>query len=105
MKFSFSRFLILSVAAILLIPQASAQVVDIPDPNLESAIREVLNLPDEISLTQPEMLRLTWLQALDSGITDLTGLEYATNLKKLELDHNPITDISPIAYLTHLLGI
>ena len=78
--------------------------MDIPDPNLESAIREVLNLPDEISLTQPEMLRLTWLQALDSGITDLTGLEYATNLKKLELDHNPITDISPIAYLTHLWG-
>ena len=54
MKFSLSRFLvfpssrllILAVAAIVFITQpASAQVVDIPDANLERAIRETLNIP------------------------------------------------------------
>ena len=86
-----------------------AQVVEIPDSNLESAIREELNLPDEIPLTQQEMLRLTNLDAEERDITDLTGLEYATNVRFLRLHRNPIVDISPLAHLTkleevHLLG-
>ena len=35
MKLSFSRFLTFVVVATLLIPQASAQVVEIPDSNIE----------------------------------------------------------------------
>ena len=38
MQFPFFRFLILSTVATLFIPQVSAQVVEIPDPSLESAI-------------------------------------------------------------------
>ena len=45
--FPSSRFLLFLVAAILFIAQpVSAQVVEIPDPNLESVIRETLELPD-----------------------------------------------------------
>ena len=80
----------------------SAQVVDIPDPNLESAIREELNLPDEIPLTQQEMLRLEKLYAGDSEIADLTGLEYAANLTWLVLPGNEIQDLSPLAELLNL---
>ena len=80
----------------------SAQVVDIPDPNLESAIREELNLPDEIPLTQQEMLRLAQLETQEKQIEDLTGLEGATNLKKLSLPHNNITDLSPLSDLSGL---
>ena len=61
--FLFSRFLILSVAATLLISQAAAQVIQIPDTNLERAIREALNIPDNSPITQQEMLRLTELNA------------------------------------------
>ena len=83
---------------IALCSDAFAQVVDIRDPNLRSAIREALELPDEIPLTQPEMQRLTKLDAGgDRGITDLTGLEYATNIQFLGLYHNPIVDISPLS--------
>ena len=90
---------------IALCSAAFAQVVDIPDPNLRSAIREALELPDEIPLTQPEMQRLTKLDAGgDRGITDLTGLEYATNIQFLGLYHNPIVDISPLAHFTKLEG-
>ena len=48
------------------------------------------------------------LERLDAGgnrdITDLTGLEYATNIRSLGLYHNPITDIGPLAHLTQLEG-
>ena len=81
----------------------SAEVVDIPDPNLESAIREELSLPDQVPITQQEMLRLEHLDAGgDRGITDLAGLEYATNIRYIGLHRNPIVDISPLAHLTKL---
>ncbi len=80
----------------------SAQVIDIPDSNLESAIREELNLPDEISLTQQEMLRLTRLGAGENQIKDLAGLEHATNLTWLALHGNEIQDLSPLAELLNL---
>ena len=79
-----------------------AQVVDIPDPNLESAIREELSLPDEIPLTQQEMLRLTRLEAGEKQIKDLAGLEHATNLTWLALHGNEIQDLSPLAELLNL---
>ena len=101
MQFSFSRFLVFSL--ILLTAQASAfDVIDIPDPNLKKVIREILKLPDEIPLTQQEMLRLKWLDAMDMGITDLTGLEYAIHLKNARLDRNQISDLRPLAGLVNL---
>ena len=43
MKFSFSRLLVFAIASILLIAQpVSAQVVEIPDPNLRNTVREAL---------------------------------------------------------------
>ena len=114
MKFSFSRSLVLSfsrllvflVAATLLITQANAQLVEIPDPNLKQVIRESLQLPNEIPLTQPEMLRLKILDAKDRAITDLTGLEHATFLEVLNLRSNLVEVLTPLANLktlTHLL--
>ena len=109
-RFTFSRSLVLPfspllvfvVVAALLIPQASAQVVEIPDPNLEKAVREALELTDNAPLTQQEMLKLTLLHAGHRGITDPTGLEYATNLWNLSLFNNQVQDIAPLANLTNL---
>ena len=104
--FPFSRLLVFAMMAIALIAQSHAQVVDIPDPNLKQAIRDSLKLPDEIPLTQQEMSRLTDLDAGgDRGIADLAGLEYATNIRYLRLDNNPIADISPLVHLTKLEGV
>ena len=111
MKFSLARFpvfpfsclLIFTVAAILLISHASAQiVVEIPDPNLERAIREELGLSSEFPITQLEMLKLFRLNAQRMQIESLTGLEYATNLEILILEANRITDLSPLSNLTAL---
>ena len=80
----------------------SAQLVDIPDPNLRAAVREALNLPPGVPLTVQGMRRLTDLGVGDRGMTNLTGLEYARNLTYLGIHYNPITDLGPIAGLTHL---
>ena len=81
---------------------ASAQEEWMPDPNLRQAAREALELPDEVPLTQLIMSQLTWLAANDSQITDLTGLEHATNLTSIGLGGNEIRDLSPLARLVHL---
>ncbi|RKU33295.1 hypothetical protein C6499_01600 [Candidatus Poribacteria bacterium] len=73
-----------------------------PDANLRQAVRASLELPDDVLLTQLEMKRLTGLDAADSQITDLTGLEHATNVTWLELGVNEIRDISPLAGLIRL---
>ena len=80
----------------------SAQVVDIPDPNLEKAIREALALPDESPLTQQEMLQLTRLEAKEKQIENLTGLEHATNLTDLRFARNEISELTPLIQLNHL---
>jgi hypothetical protein len=52
--------------------------------------------------TSTDMLALTTLKANNSAITDLTGLEYATNLTVLELVNHRISDMSVIAGLKNL---
>ena len=94
--------LIISAALCGFWQSANAQVVKIPDPNLERAIREKLGLSSEFPITQQEMLRLRDLHAEQRGITDLTGLEYATNLKSLILSFNQIVDFSRLSGLMNL---
>ena len=52
--------------------------------------------------TSTDMLALTTLNANNWSITDLTGLEYATNLTVLELVNHRISDMSVIAGLKNL---
>ena len=79
-------------------------VVYFADPNLEAAVRTQLvpPIPAVQSITQADMLTLATLDASNLGITDLGGLEYATNLTALNLDSNALANISPIASLTNL---
>ena len=111
MQFTFARFryhvsrcfLIFAIVAILLSPHAFAQVVEIPDPNLREAIRETLQLPAGQPITQQQMLRLETFNVEQAAITDLTGLEYATNLESLQAWFNPISDLTPLVNLTNLI--
>ena len=101
---NFRQKIILSLLLYIVLCSATfAQVVDIPDPNLRAVIREHLNFPDEIPITRQEMLRLEVLKAGgDRGITDLTGLEYAANLRNLSLWGNQLANLTPIAGLSKL---
>ena len=82
--------------------QNQPQVVEIPDPNLRSALREALSLSSNQRITQARMRSLTNLSADRRGIKDLTGLEHATNLTFLHVGYNEIRNLQPLKGLTRL---
>ena len=79
-----------------------AQTVNIPDENLRAAINEALGEASDARITLDAMETLTRLHANNLGIDNLTGLETATNLQDLRLNHNLIADLSPLAGLLRL---
>lgn len=80
----------------------SAQEEWMPDPILREAIREEIRLPAAAPLKKEDMLKFEFLSVHNKGISDITGLEYAMNLKELHISRNPITDLRPLANLTQL---
>ena len=79
--------------------------VYIPDVNLRTVIEEILNKAPGGTITDVDMGRLTIIVADNRGITDLTGLSFATNLQRIEFRNNSISDLSPLAGLTKLNNI
>ena len=77
----------------------------IRDPNLHAAIAETLNKAPRSPITKADLERLTRIEADERGISDLTGLEYATRLERIEFRRNSISDLSPLAKLTRLNNI
>ena len=74
-----------------------------PDANLREAVREALGLDPDETLTQAHLLQLTdFMQGRRRGISDLSGLEHATNLRILSIHDNAIEDLTPLANLTKL---
>ena len=79
--------------------------VHFADSKLKAAIEDELWVYDP---TPTDMLDLVTLKSnqtfntQDSGIKDLTGLEYAINLQRLTLRLNLIKDIAPLAPLANL---
>ena len=76
--------------------------VTFPDPNLEAALRSALGIPTA-PLTSDNLRTLTTFYAEWRQITNLSGLEYATNLTTLSLPDNALSDVSPLAGLGNLL--
>ncbi|MBX3176869.1 MAG: leucine-rich repeat domain-containing protein [Candidatus Hydrogenedentes bacterium] len=77
------------------------QIVRFPDTRLDAALRGALGIPSA-SIRVADLERLTAFDATGAGISNLSGLEHATNLKTLILESNAITDIGPLASLRGL---
>ena len=96
---------------------AVESAVDIPDPNLRAAIENILGKASGDTITGADMAELTELTAPNTNISNLAGLEFATNLTFLHLgaeyveaegrsiNSNSVSDISPVAGLTNLTGL
>ena len=80
----------------------SEEPVHFPDANLKQAVEDNLLVNNP---TPSHMLFLVWFDGYEYNITDLTGLEYATNLEWLDLAYNNINEISPLSELTGLYEI
>ena len=99
--------------------------VHIPDPNLRAALARMLGQRVDQPITVSQMEQFTRFSRaghtkngvyvegptlFNQGITDLTGLEYAINLKELfvrqQLERlNGISDLTPISGLTQLVHL
>ena len=81
------------------------ETIAIRDSNLSAAIRSTLGLATDATLTATNMLDLKSLQAKEAEISDLSGLEHATNLTTLNLYGNQLTDLSPLSGLESLISL
>lgn len=75
------------------------------DPNLEQAIKSLLNKKDNESLTKEDLESLTDVPLAGKEIKSLQGLEYAVNVTTLDLSDNQIEDIKPLGKLTKLTDL
>ena len=80
-------------------------IVRIPDANLRAAIEAALGTASGAPITVAKMETLQGLTASYAGISDLTGLEFATYLRDISLVANNITDVSPLSGLTYLRSL
>ena len=81
--------------------QSQLAVGSFADANLERTVRQALNRPDG-PLTANDLASLTQLTAVEKNIKSLAGLEHCTALEILFLGDNAITDVSPLLGLTNL---
>lgn len=85
---------------LLALPLRGAEpAVTFNDAQLKAAVEAQLHVSNP---TPADMLKLTYLVASNRGITDLTGLEGATNLGILNLSQNSIRNLSALAGLVNL---
>ncbi len=76
--------------------------VTLTDPNLAAAVRETLGIEQAADITCEQAQDLEELTATSRQIADLSGLEFFTNLRTIDLFNNSISDITPLAGLTQL---
>ena len=96
MNKQFLRFTFFLLIYLTLPLTATAQVVDIRDSNLRTEIEKALKASGA-TITAADMTTLTRLEPRNADISDLTGLEHATNLTYLDLTGNSVSNITPVA--------
>src|SRR5437763_3421798 len=76
----------------------------IPDKNLETAVRAVLQEP-KADLTDEKLNNVYVLEVSGKDIKDLTGLEKCKNLSLLKITKNQVADLKPLQGLTNLQSL
>lgn len=84
---------------------AQKQTVNVPDNNLRAAINSALGHGALDAINAGQLQQLTTLDISSRNITDLTGIQYATNLTSLNALSNQITSTAPLAPLTKLTQV
>ena len=80
--------------------------VHIPDSNLRAAVAEALGKSVNAPIRVEEMKRLRVLSMQNRGVSDLTGLQFATELRELWAHGSTLlADLSPVSGLTKLTDL
>src|SRR5690606_9804323 len=70
--------------------------VEVPDEALAAALRASLGIEATAPITCEDMAKLRTFELNRADVGDLTGLEAAVNLERLDLRHNEISDLEPL---------
>jgi uncharacterized repeat protein (TIGR02543 family) len=97
----------LLLSGMLLAKAWAEEPIHFSDPKLKEAVEAELFISnptptDMLGLTEL-VIPLTWQRI--NAISDLTGLEYATNLTDLDLKYHKVSDLSPLSGLIHLRSV
>jgi len=76
--------------------------INFTDPGLRSAVEDKVNKDWDETIYKSDVIDITTLNARSEGITDLSGLEYFTNLRTLDLGNNSLEKLTPLTKLTNL---
>ena len=79
--------------------------VYIPDLNLRAIIEDYLGKTQGAPITKAEMETIERIKAEHADITNITGLECATNVWELKLNKNNISDLRPLSNLKKLRNL
>ena len=79
--------------------------VYIPDVNLRAGIAKALGKAPNAIITVGDMASLQDVDLSSMDISDLTGLEFATNISYLNFHGNSVSDLSPLAGLQNLVEL
>lgn len=83
------------------IGEPESPYVKFNDNNLKKAVKAALKITGT-EVTKEQMLQLEELNANRKFISDLTGLEFATNLKRANLSQNRISNLEPLKNCTSM---
>ncbi|MBC1826037.1 LPXTG cell wall anchor domain-containing protein [Listeria seeligeri] len=93
---------------------AATDTVNIPDQNLLTGLKKILTKPFATSLTEGDLAQLDIAKINYSNpadayvpgkVSDLTGLEYATNMTQIDFSASNVSDLTPILHLPNLKKI
>jgi len=90
-----------SGSSVLQVGEVVPEPVAFVSPALEAAVRSAIGRPEGVVLNV-HLLALTSFSASTAGITSLSGLNHAVNLRELALNGNSIRDLTPLSRLTAL---
>ena len=83
----------------------SEQLVDIPDVVLLRLVEQALGKSAGDPITRGDMVALRVLNSESAGVSQLAGVEHATNLNLLRLRKGTISDLTPLSGLSQLITL
>lgn len=81
---------------------APADTVLFEEPALETCVKQQLNIDEQTAVTEADMATLDGITCRDLGLTTLEPFVFATNLKRIDVSENNISDLTPLAGITSL---
>lgn len=94
-----------AVSATPVVGSSNYPTFNFADQNLADCVRQSVGIFDDTTPSGAQLAGVFELDCRSDGVQSLVGLEDFTQLQTLILNHNDITDLSPLQSLTNLIEL